>query len=87
MTTTSYRMKVSEISKRLGLLYQPNDLDSYHMSVANSFNTSGDAYSLSAANQNIPPEQSINFEIGAKLDSGKQALYYALGRVSINQTA
>ncbi|MBK6387108.1 MAG: TonB-dependent siderophore receptor [Rhodoferax sp.] len=72
VTTTSYRMKVSEISKRLGLLYQPNDLDSYHMSVANSFNTSGDAYSLSAANQNIPPEQSINFEIGAKLDSANK---------------
>ena len=68
-TTSSYTMKVSEVSKRLGMLYQPNDLQSYHMSAANSFNTSGDAYSLSAQNVDTPPEQSINFEIGAKLDS------------------
>jgi catecholate siderophore receptor len=69
VTTTGYQMKVSEVSKRLGLLYQPNDLHSYHFSAATSFNTSGDAYSLSAANQDIPPEESINFELGAKLDS------------------
>ena len=68
-TTSSYRMRVSEWSWRLGALYQPNPLDSYYASAATSFNTSGDAYSLSAANQNIPPEQSANLEIGAKLDS------------------
>lgn len=69
LTTASYRMKVSEFSERLGVLYQPNELQSYHFSAATSFNTSGDAYSLSAANQDIPPEESINFELGAKLDS------------------
>lgn len=68
-TTAGYRMKVSEWSKRLSVLFQPNALDSYHVSLADSFNTSGDAYSLSAANVNTPPEQAINFEIGAKLDS------------------
>nr|WP_049763758.1 TonB-dependent siderophore receptor [Polaromonas naphthalenivorans] len=66
---TSYKMKVSEWSQRLGLLYQPNDLHSYHVSAATSFNTSGDAYSLSSANVNIDPEKSINLELGAKLDS------------------
>ncbi|MDO8450632.1 MAG: TonB-dependent siderophore receptor [Rhodoferax sp.] len=69
VTTTSYLMKVSEISKRVGVLYQPNELQSYHFSAATSFNTSGEAYSLSANNQDIPPEQSINLELGAKLDS------------------
>ncbi|MEO8120558.1 MAG: TonB-dependent siderophore receptor [Rhodoferax sp.] len=69
VTNTSYRMKVSEVSKRVGVLYQPNELHSYHFSAATSFNTSGDAYSLSANNQDIPPEQSINLELGAKLDS------------------
>lgn len=67
--TRNYQMKVSEWSQRVGVLYQPNSLDSYHVSAATSFNTSGDAYSLSAANANIPPEKSINLEIGAKLDS------------------
>jgi catecholate siderophore receptor len=68
-TTSSYRMRVSEWSWRLGALYQPNPLDSYYASGATSFNTSGDAYSLNASNQNIPPEQSANVEVGAKLDS------------------
>lgn len=65
----SYQMRVSEVSKRVGLLYQPNELHSYHFSAATSFNTSGDAYSLNAANANIDPEKSINIELGAKLDS------------------
>lgn len=69
VTTTSYRMKVSEVSKRVGVLYQPNDLHSYHFSAATSFNTSGDAYSLGATNVDTPPEQSINIEFGGKLDS------------------
>ena len=67
--TGTYRMKVSEFSKRAGALFQPNELQSYYLSLGTSFNTSGDAYSLSAANQNTPPEQSINFEIGGKFDS------------------
>lgn len=69
VTTASYTMKVSEISKRVGVLYQPNALHSYHFSAATSFNTSGDAYSLSANNVDVSPEQSINLELGAKLDS------------------
>lgn len=69
VSSSSYSMKVSELSKRVGLLYQPNELQSYHVSAATSFNTSGDAYSLSANNVDVPPEQSINVELGAKLDS------------------
>lgn len=69
VAASSYQMKVSEVSKRLGVLYQPNALHSYHFSAATSFNTSGDAYSLSASNTDVPPEQSINLELGAKLDS------------------
>jgi len=69
VTTTSYRQKISEWSKRAGVLYQPNDLQSYHFSYGTSFNTSGDTYSYSAATVNTPPESSRNIEIGAKLDS------------------
>jgi catecholate siderophore receptor len=69
VTTSSYQMKVAEVSQRVGVLYQPNALHSYHFSAATSFNTSGDAYSLSANNVDTPPEQSINLELGAKLDS------------------
>ena len=69
VTTTRYRMKVSELSKRGGLLFQPSERMSFHFSAATSFNTSGDAYSLSAANVDIPPEQAINLELGARLES------------------
>ena len=69
---SSYEMNVSELSKRVGLLYQPNELHSYHFSAATSFNTSGDAYSLGATNADTPPEQSINIELGAKLDTEDQ---------------
>ena len=69
VTATRYRMRVSELSKRAGLLYQPDARTSIHFSAATSFNTSGDAYSLSAANVDIPPEQAINLEVGARLDA------------------
>ena len=66
---TSYQMNVGEWSKRAGVLFQPNELHSYHFSYGTSFNTSGDSYSLGASNADTPPEQSINLELGAKLDS------------------
>ncbi|MBY0465311.1 MAG: TonB-dependent receptor, partial [Burkholderiales bacterium] len=69
VTTSTYRMKVSEVSKRFGVLYQPDDRTSFHFSAATSFNTSGDAYSLGASNANTPPEKAINIELGAKIDS------------------
>ncbi|WP_457419976.1 TonB-dependent receptor [Roseateles sp. P5_E7] len=76
LTTTSYQMKISEVSKRAAVLFQPNEQWSFHLMGATSFNTSGDAYSLSAANQDIPPESSVNVELGAKWDSadGKLSL-------------
>ncbi len=69
VTTTSYRQKIAEWSKRLGVLYQPTPLQSYHFSYGTSFNTSGDTYSYSAQTVNTPPESSRNIEIGAKIDS------------------
>ena len=69
VTTDSYRMKVSEVSHRVGVLFQPTAQHSFHASAGTSFNTSGDAYSLGASNVDTPPEKSINVEIGAKLDS------------------
>ncbi len=66
---SNYKMTVGEWSKRIGALFQPNERESYHFSAATSFNTSGDAYSLGAGNKDTPPEQSINLELGAKIDS------------------
>ena len=71
---SNYVMKVGEWSKRIGALFQPNERESYHFSAATSFNTSGDAYSLGAGNKDAPPEQSINIELGAKLESADKNL-------------
>lgn len=56
-------------SKRLGVLYQPTPLQSFHASWGTSFNTSGDTYQFDALGSNTPPEGSRNIELGAKLDS------------------
>jgi catecholate siderophore receptor len=69
ITTTPFSQNISEFSHRLGVLYQPNELQSYHFSYGTSFNTSGDTYSYSANNVNTDPESSRNFEVGAKLDT------------------
>lgn len=69
VTTASYDMNVSKWSNRTAVLFQPDAQWSFHLLRATSFNTSGDAYSLSASNVNIPPEQSVNVELGAKYDT------------------
>jgi len=68
-TKSSYQMTVSAWSARLGALFQPDALSSYHVSAGNSYNVSGEAYSLTPGNTELPPEESYNFEVGAKLDS------------------
>ena len=67
-------------SQRVGVLYQPSPLHSFHASYGTSFNTSGDAYQYDALGSNTPPERSRNFELGAKLDSesGNATLRLAL---------
>ncbi len=69
-------------SKRLGLMFQPNDEVSYYASYGTSFNTSGDLYQFDANSANTPPESSANFEIGAKweLYAGDLSVRTALAR-------
>ncbi len=69
VTATRFQQKISEVSQRAGLLYQPTPRHSFHFSYGTSFNTSGDAYSYNAQSANTPPEQSENLEAGAKIDS------------------
>ncbi len=72
------------LSKRLGVLYQPSPTTSFHASYGTSFNTSGDTYQYDNQTANTKPEGSVNYEIGAKLDSADKrfttrlALFYAI---------
>ncbi len=79
VTTQPYAMRVSEWSKRAAVLFQPSAQLSLHLMGATSFNTSGDTYSLSAANANIPPEKSVNLELGGQYDSADGKLTTRFG--------
>lgn len=79
VTTQPYAMRISEWSKRAAVLFQPNAQLSLHLMGATSFNTSGDTYSLSAANANIPPEKSVNIELGGQYDSADGKLTTRFG--------
>jgi catecholate siderophore receptor len=67
------------LSGRAGLIWQPSDPQSYYVSIANSYNPSGElgVYSgtaqtnLTAINQNLDPEENRNFEVGAQWDLGR----------------
>ena len=71
---SSYQQSISKWSQRAGVLYQPTDRHSFHLSYGTSFNTSGDTYSYSALSANTPPESSVNLELGAKIDSEDKRL-------------
>ncbi len=71
-------------SKRAGVLFQPSATQSYHFSYGTSFNTSGDTYQYDNQTVNTPPEGSVNYELGAKIDSADKrfstrlALFYSV---------
>jgi catecholate siderophore receptor len=73
-TNTAFQQTVAKWSERVGVLYQPDAFRSFHFSYGTSFNTSGDTYSYSAANVNVPPEESRNIELGARLESQDKRL-------------
>ncbi|MDT8998287.1 TonB-dependent receptor [Paucibacter sp. APW11] len=83
-TVQPYQMNIGEWSKRAAVLFQPNERLSLHFLAATSFNTSGDTYSLSSANQDIPPEKSLNIELGGQIDSadGKLTTRFGLFRAT-----
>lgn len=68
-TETAQRGRTDSLwSKRFGLLYQPSDDVSYHLSYGTSFNTFGDTYSFDPKGSNTPPEASRNIELGGSID-------------------
>lgn len=64
-------------SPRAGVVYQPRLDQSYYASVSKSFQPSAEVFPLAANNSQIAPEQTTNYEVGAKLD-------YFDGNASLN---
>ena len=63
------------VSGRAGLIWQPTDAQSYYVSAGNAYNPSGElgvygasGTNLSAANDDVDPEKTVNYEIGAQWD-------------------
>jgi catecholate siderophore receptor len=81
VTPATHRARTDSLwSKRLGLLWQPDAFQSWHLSYGTSFNTSGDTYQYDALGSNTPPEGSRNIELGGKFDllDGRLSLRTAL---------
>lgn len=55
-----------EWSPRAGLVFQPDERQSYYVSWSRSFQPSGEAFALAANNADIAPETTTNTEIGAR---------------------
>lgn len=77
-----------EWSPRAGLIFQPDDTQSYYASWSRSFQPSAETFALAANNTDIAPEQTTNKEVGAKytLFGGKlfiQAAGFILRRTGI----
>ncbi|RYF66609.1 MAG: TonB-dependent receptor, partial [Comamonadaceae bacterium] len=53
-------------SPRLGLVWQPDSVQSYYVSVSRSYQPSAEMFALSATNAAIEPEQTTNYEVGTK---------------------
>jgi catecholate siderophore receptor len=81
--TTKLARTDKVFSKRVGVIYQPDDLQSYYASFGTSFNPSAEAVTLSATTADIAPEKNRSMEIGAKLDflEGNLTVNTALFRV------
>lgn len=54
------------LSPRAGLVWQPDDVQAYYLSVSRSYQPSGEMFQISAANAELDPEETTNYEIGAK---------------------
>ena len=55
-------------SPRAGLVYQPDQIQSYYVSISRSYQPSGEVFAVSPSNQNLEPEETTNYEIGTKWD-------------------
>ncbi len=69
-------------SWRTGLIYQPDQQQSYYLSYGTSFNPSAEAYSTDPRGEKTDPEKNANYELGGKwnLFDGDLALRAALFR-------
>ena len=69
----------------MGLVYQPDQIQSYYVSVSRSYQPSGEMFAVNASNADLEPEKTTNYELGAKWDllDNKLAVTAAIFRRSV----
>lgn len=75
---------VNFTSVRTGVIYQPNDAQSYYVAYGTSFDPSLEQLTLTTGQQNLDPEKNRSIEAGAKWDllNGNLSLTTALFQVN-----
>jgi len=73
-------------SPRVGLVWEPTKRCSLYASVGRSFQPSGDGLSIAATNAALAPQETVNYEVGSKmdLDGGRLTASAALFQVERN---
>lgn len=73
-------------SPRAGLVFQPDDSQSYYASWSRSFQPSGETFALAASNADIAPEQTVNKELGAKYTLFRERLAIQVAAFDLRRT-
>jgi catecholate siderophore receptor len=82
-TPGSASQLINFTSVRTGLIYQPDEVQSYYVSYGTSFNPSLETLTVTNGTQALPPEKNRSYEAGAKWDllGGNLSLTSALFEV------
>jgi catecholate siderophore receptor len=81
-----FEKKDNMTSHRAGIIYQPDDTQSYYISSGTSFNPSAEALTINQANLNIDPEENRSQEIGAKWDLLEGSLSLTVAVFDVEKT-
>lgn len=73
-------------SVRAGVIYQPDEMQSYYVSYGASFNPSAEAVTLTNTQADVSPEKNRSYEIGAKYDLFDAALQLNAAVFQIEKT-
>lgn len=85
-TTADYEKTDTMTSVRAGVVYQPDQIQTYYVSYGTSFNPSAETLTISAANQSVDPEKNRSYELGAKWSYGDGRLLITSALFRVEKT-
>jgi len=73
-------------SSRAGVVYQPDQVQTYYASFGTSFNPSAETLNVNTANRGVDPEESRSYEIGGKWSLAEGALLITSAVFRVDKT-